>query len=106
MPPNPHEERYTVSNAPSVGTNAISFNVGAPRDAQGDGYIGSVILYRNNSKPTRTGIESPPDSCASVYLKDSDFTDAGTRIKRGWTVRYRSDLNGSVEEISNFGWSL
>jgi hypothetical protein len=100
--PDPHDEKYRVTTEPSG--NPLSFSV-SKIDTQHDDPVETFYLYRNNSKPNRSGIENPEDTVAKVYLNTNTFGDADDEITIGSIVSYTSKRILGVENIFNFSWS-
>lgn len=103
--PNPHNEGYRVTAINKTATKITLWVTPASSTSVPDVPVGTIVCKKDNAQPNRTGVESPEDVTALIYLNDSTFSTASSTMRVNTRCDYRSNKIGTVENLSLFGWS-
>ena len=104
--PNPHNEGYRVTAINKTTTKITLWVTPAtPTSVPDTAPVGTIICKKDNVQPNRTGVESPEDVSALIYLNNATFTTATATMNVGTLCDYKSNKSGGVENLSLFGWS-
>ena len=105
--PNPHTEGYRVTWVDATSTKITlsvvpSSSTSVPDDG---GPVSSIVCKKDNTHADRTGIESPEDVTALIYLNTATFGSASATMHVGTVCSYQSNRIAGYENLSLFGWS-
>jgi hypothetical protein len=105
--PNPHTEGYRVTWADPCTSNKLTLWVtkSAPDSVPDTAPVSAIVCQKNNVKPNGTGIETPEDVTALIYLNTATFNSACSTMAVNTLLGYLSTKSAGVENISHFGWA-
>lgn len=100
-----HNEGYRVTAINKTSTKITLWVTPATSTSVPDTPVGTIVCKKDNTQPNRTGVESPQDVTALIYLNNSTFTTASNTMGVGTLCDYTSQQSGNTENLSLFGWS-
>lgn len=104
--PNPHNEGYRVTAFNKTSSKITLWVTRAtPTSVPDTQPVGTIVCKKDNTQPNRSGVESPEDVTALIYLNTSTFNSATLTMGVGTLVDYQSNKYGGIENLSLFGWT-
>ena len=105
--PDPHTEGYRVTWLEKT-ANKITLWVAkaTPTSVPDDGGpVGNIVCQKNDTHSDRSGVETPQDKTALIYLHSDTFASASNSMQVGTVCSYLSTIIAGYETLTLFGWS-